>query len=131
MILITHVCVCVFIKLHITTQSGPVILVILCHSQCVCVKKRESVTRPMCSGSSRGRTYKGIDQPQHDKNRCCKPLSCGRTLCRQRAAGVCNRDEGAMVEYAQNLMRPRGSAIVTRVPWFDGRQVQKFRDFCV
>ena len=23
---------CVFIKLHITTQSGPVILVILCHS---------------------------------------------------------------------------------------------------
>ena len=31
-------CVCVFIKLHITTQSGPVILVILCHSHvCVCV----------------------------------------------------------------------------------------------
>ena len=27
-----YVCVCVFIKLHITTQSGPVILVILCHS---------------------------------------------------------------------------------------------------
>ena len=27
-----EVCVCVFIKLHITTQSGPVILVILCHS---------------------------------------------------------------------------------------------------
>ena len=27
-----RVCVCVFIKLHITTQSGPVILVILCHS---------------------------------------------------------------------------------------------------
>ena len=27
---------CVFIKLHITTQSGPVILVILCHSW-VCV----------------------------------------------------------------------------------------------
>ena len=26
------VCVCVFIKLHTTTQSGPVILVILCHS---------------------------------------------------------------------------------------------------
>ena len=26
------VCVCLFIKLHITTQSGPVILVILCHS---------------------------------------------------------------------------------------------------
>ena len=25
-------CVCVFIKVHITTQSGPVILVILCHS---------------------------------------------------------------------------------------------------
>ena len=36
MILIS-VCVCVFIKLHITTQSGPVILVILCHSHCVCV----------------------------------------------------------------------------------------------
>ena len=35
MILVTEivcVCVCVFIKLHITTQSGPVILVILCHS---------------------------------------------------------------------------------------------------
>ena len=31
-----RVCVCVFIKLHITAQSGPVILVILCHS-CVCV----------------------------------------------------------------------------------------------
>ena len=30
-------CVCVFIKLHITTQSGPVILVILCHCVCVCV----------------------------------------------------------------------------------------------
>ena len=31
-------CVCVFIKLHITAQSGPVILVILCHSfVCVCV----------------------------------------------------------------------------------------------
>ena len=27
------VCVCVFIKLHITAQSGPVILVILCHSR--------------------------------------------------------------------------------------------------
>ena len=26
------VCLCVFIKLHITAQSGPVILVILCHS---------------------------------------------------------------------------------------------------
>ena len=26
------VCVCVLIKLHITAQSGPVILVILCHS---------------------------------------------------------------------------------------------------
>ena len=26
------VCVCVIIKLHITAQSGPVILVILCHS---------------------------------------------------------------------------------------------------
>ena len=26
------VCVCVFIKLHITAQSGPIILVILCHS---------------------------------------------------------------------------------------------------
>ena len=26
------VCVCVFMKLHITAQSGPVILVILCHS---------------------------------------------------------------------------------------------------
>ena len=25
-------CVCVFIKLHITAQSGPVILVIICHS---------------------------------------------------------------------------------------------------
>ena len=31
-----RVCVCVFIKLHITAQSGPVILVILCHV-CVCV----------------------------------------------------------------------------------------------
>ena len=31
MILVT-VCVCVFIKLHITAQSGLVILVILCHS---------------------------------------------------------------------------------------------------
>ena len=30
--LIMCVCVCVFIKLHITAQSGPVILVILCHS---------------------------------------------------------------------------------------------------
>ena len=33
---ISYICgmsVCVFIKLHITTQSGPVILVILC---CVC-----------------------------------------------------------------------------------------------
>ena len=29
------VCVCVFIKLHITAQSGPVILAILWH--CVCV----------------------------------------------------------------------------------------------
>ena len=26
------VCVYIFIKLHITAQSGPVILVILCHS---------------------------------------------------------------------------------------------------
>ena len=31
------VCVCVFIKLHITTQSGPVILVILCVCVRVCV----------------------------------------------------------------------------------------------
>ena len=32
-------CVCVFTKLHITAQSGPAILVILCHSHCssVCV----------------------------------------------------------------------------------------------
>ena len=42
------VCVlCVIIKLHITAQSGPVILVILCHSHqsskrgtCVCVRAR-------------------------------------------------------------------------------------------
>ena len=27
-----YVCMYVFIKLHITTQSGPVMLVILCHS---------------------------------------------------------------------------------------------------
>ena len=34
------VCVCVFVKLHTTAQSGPVILliVILCHTRvCVCV----------------------------------------------------------------------------------------------
>ena len=33
-ILVQVLCVfvCVFIKLHITAQSGPVILVILCHS---------------------------------------------------------------------------------------------------
>ena len=31
-----HACVYVFIELHITAQSGPVILVVLCHS-CVCV----------------------------------------------------------------------------------------------
>ena len=31
-----YVCMYVFIKLHITTQSGPVILVILCHSH-VCM----------------------------------------------------------------------------------------------
>ena len=28
----TSVCVCVFIKLHMTAQSGPVILVTICHS---------------------------------------------------------------------------------------------------
>ena len=28
-----YVCVCVFVKLHITAQSGLVILVILCHSR--------------------------------------------------------------------------------------------------
>ena len=32
------------------------------------------------------------------------------------SAGVCNRDEGSMVEMAESLMRPRESAIVTRVP---------------
>ena len=32
-----YVCMYVFIKLHITTQSGPVILVILCHSHYVCM----------------------------------------------------------------------------------------------
>ena len=31
-VFLCEVCVCVFIKLHITAQSGPVILVILCHS---------------------------------------------------------------------------------------------------
>ena len=30
-----YVCMYVFIKLHITTQSGPVILVILCHYECI------------------------------------------------------------------------------------------------
>ena len=34
LVIICHsVCVCVFIELHTTVQSGPVILVILCHSQ--------------------------------------------------------------------------------------------------
>ena len=28
----TYLCVCVFIKLHITAQSGTVVLVTLCHS---------------------------------------------------------------------------------------------------
>ena len=28
------VCACVFMELHITAQSGPVILVILCHLHC-------------------------------------------------------------------------------------------------
>ena len=37
-----HLCVCAFIKLHITTQSGPAILVILC--VCVC----ESVCMCLC-----------------------------------------------------------------------------------
>ena len=33
-----NVSVCVFIKMYIAAQSGPVILVILCHSRvCVCV----------------------------------------------------------------------------------------------
>ena len=32
-----HMCACVFIKLHITAQSGPVTLVIICHSHRVCV----------------------------------------------------------------------------------------------
>ena len=32
MILVVCVSVCVFIKMHITAQSGPVTLVILCHS---------------------------------------------------------------------------------------------------
>ena len=32
-----YVCVCVFMKLHITAQSGPVILVILCNSHWSCV----------------------------------------------------------------------------------------------
>ena len=30
-------CVCVFTKLHITAQSGPVILVMVCVCVCVCV----------------------------------------------------------------------------------------------
>ena len=30
-VILVIVCVCVFIELHITAQSGPVILVILCH----------------------------------------------------------------------------------------------------
>ena len=98
---------------------------------CVCAKTGDSVTCPMCSGSSQGRTYKSINQPQHDKNRCCQPLLYGKTLCRRRAAGVCNRDEGSMVELAEILMRPRGSAIVTRVPWFDGREVQNSRLLCL
>ena len=34
---INNTCVCVFIQLHITAQSGPVILAIICHSHlCVC-----------------------------------------------------------------------------------------------
>ena len=38
-------CVCVFIELHITAQSGPVILVILCHSHvCVCVFTKLHIT---------------------------------------------------------------------------------------
>ena len=28
-----YVCVCVFMKFHITAQSGPLILVTLCHSR--------------------------------------------------------------------------------------------------
>ena len=32
-VVLMRVCVCVFIKLHITAQSGLVILVILCHSR--------------------------------------------------------------------------------------------------
>ena len=32
LVILCHSCMYVFIKLHITTQSGPVILVILCHS---------------------------------------------------------------------------------------------------
>ena len=43
-------CVCVFIKLHIAAQSGPVILVILCHSLCVCVRMCVGVGVCMCVG---------------------------------------------------------------------------------
>ena len=32
-----EVCVCIFIKLHITAQSGPVIVGILYNTHCVCV----------------------------------------------------------------------------------------------
>ena len=47
---------CVFIKLHITTQSGPVILVILCHATridvCVCLLRVLRYRHRYSSGST-------------------------------------------------------------------------------
>ena len=50
------VCMYVFIKLHITTQSGPVILVILCHSQCMYIYMVISMDQPgdVVANPSRG-----------------------------------------------------------------------------
>ena len=70
---------------------------------------------PMSSGFSHGLPYESIKQPQHDKSRCCQ-------LC---------RTEGL---HAGNV--PRGSAIVTRIPWLSvggkldaALMVGKFKSF--
>ena len=44
------VCVCVFIELHITAQSDPIILGILCHSKCMSASVRVCVCACVCPG---------------------------------------------------------------------------------
>ena len=111
LVIICHshrVCVCVFIKLHITAQSGPVILVIICHFHCVCVCVCVCVFSSHSFWTSSSLDVPaGVTQEEAHTHRIFHPPSfCGAYLITRKYRKNCRRNEQFFVFHFCILVFP-------------------------